>query len=320
MRLTNGNTRRRLPWSVLAAALLALSLAACGGGSTAAGPAQPLITKDALGVTIVIPAKAPQRIISLGATDSEILGALNVTSRVIGVDTFTDYPADMAAKPKVTDANGRPNIEQIVALQPDLVLGYGVEETREADLALERAHINVVDLPNLDLSGSLTEMRLVGQLVHEEATANALVNSLTRRVNAVKAKVKGHPTVSVYMEADDSTPGKPYVFGGGSFGDEIITDAGGANIFATNKTNGGYPQVGDEAIIAANPQVIILTEDPTYGGNPADVANRPGYSALAAVKNARVYQLNTDLFQRAGPRAVDAVEQLAKILHPELFS
>jgi iron complex transport system substrate-binding protein len=249
-----------------------------------------------------------------------MLGALNVTSRVIGVDTFTDYPADMAAKPKVTDENGRPNIEQIVALQPDLVLGYGREETTAADLALRQAHINVVDLPNLDLSGSLQEIRLVGQLVHAESTANTLVSALTRRVGAVKAKVKGHPTVSVYMEADDSTPGKPYVFGGGSFGDEIISDAGGTNIFAANTTNAGYPQVGDEAIIAANPQVIILTEDPNYGGNPADVAKRPGYVAVAAVKNARVYQLSTDLFQRAGPRAVDAVEQLAKLLHPDLFS
>jgi iron complex transport system substrate-binding protein len=319
MRLGNGNTGRWLPLGALAAALLSLGLAACGGG-TASGPEQPLFAKDASGTTIVIPAKAPQKIISLGATDSEILGALHVTGRVIGVDTFTDYPADMAAKPKVTDANGRPNIEQIVALQPDLVLGYGGEETRAADLALEQAHINVVDLPNLDLSGSLKEIRLVGQLVHEESTANALVSALTKRVDAVKAKVKGKPTVSVYMEADDSTPGKPYVFGGGSFGDEIITDAGGANIFASNKTNGGYPQVGDEAIIAANPQVIILTEDPTYGGNPADVAKRPGYTTVAAVKNARVYQLSTDLFQRAGPRAVDAVEQLAKLLHPELFS
>jgi iron complex transport system substrate-binding protein len=316
MRRKAGSAGRRFTLLALAAALLSLGLAACGSSSSAAGP---LFAKDATGTTIVIPAKAPQKIISLGATDSEMLGALNVGSRVIGVDVFTDYPADIAAKPKVTDANGRTNIEQIVALQPDLVLGYGREETTAADQALRQAHINVVDLPNLDLSGSLQEIRLVGQLVHEESTASALVSALTRRVDAVKSKVKGQPTVSVYMEADDSTPGKPYVFGGGSFGDEIIADAGGKNIFASNKTNGGYPQVGDEAIIAANPQVIVLTEDPQYGGNLADVLKRPGYAAIAAVKNARVYQLSTDLFQRAGPRAVDALEQLAKLLHPDLF-
>jgi iron complex transport system substrate-binding protein len=318
MRLGHGNWSQRLRLGALAA-LLGLGLAACGGGGATSGPEQPLFAKDALGNTIMIPAKAPQKIISLGATDSEMLGALNVSSRVIGVDVFTDYPADIAAKPKVTDANGKPNIEQIVALQPDLVLSYG-GEVADADRALEQAHLSVVDLPALNLTDSLKEIRLVGQLVHEESTANTLVSALNKRVDAVKAKVKGHPTVSVYMEADDSTPGKPYVFGGGSFGDEIISDAGGTNIFATNKTNAGYPQVGDEAIIAANPQVIILTEDPNYGGNPADVARRPGYANVAAVKNARVYQLSTDLFQRAGPRAVDAVEQLAKLLHPDLFS
>jgi iron complex transport system substrate-binding protein len=317
MRLGTISAGRRLALGALAATLLALGLAACGS-STASGPEQPLFAKDALGNPIVIPAKAPQKIISLGATDSEILGALNVSSRVIGVDVFTDYPADIAAKPKMTDENGRPNIEQIVALQPDLVLTYG-GEVADADRALEQAHLNVVDLPAVNLTESLKEIRLVGQLVHQESTANALVSSLIKRVNVVKAKVKGHATVSVYMEADDSTPGKPYVFGGGSFGDEIISDAGGANIFAANKTNGGYPQVGDEAIIAANPQVIILTEDPNYGGNPADVAKRPGYSGVAAVQNSRVFQLSTDLFQRAGPRAVDALEQLAKLLHPDLF-
>jgi iron complex transport system substrate-binding protein len=316
MRRKAGGAGRRLALGVLAVAWLSLGLAACGGGSSSAGP---LITKDATGTTIVIPAKAPQRIISLGPTESEMLGALNVGSRVIGVDQFTDYPADIAAKPKVTDANGRPNIEQIVALQPDLVLGYGREETTAADQALRQAHITVVDLPNLDLSGSLQEIRLVGQLVHEEATANAVVSALTKRVEAVKAKVKGQPTISVYMEADDSAAGKPYVFGGGSFGNEIIADAGGKNIFASNTANGGYPQVGDEAIIAANPQVIVLTEDPNYGGNTADVAKRPGYAALTAVKSGRVYQLSPDLFQHAGPRAVDALEQLAKLLHPNQF-
>jgi iron complex transport system substrate-binding protein len=319
MRFSIGRAGRRPALGALVMALLCVGLVACGStGSSTAGTEQPLFAKDALGVTIVIPTNAPQKIVSLGATDSEILGGLHVASRVIGVDVFTDYPAEIAAKPKVTDANGRPNIEQIVALQPDLVLTYG-GEVADADRALEQAHLNVVDLPALNLTDSLKEIRLVGQLVHEESAANALASSLSKRIDAVKAKVKGQPTVSVYMEADDSTPGKPYVFGGGSFGDEIIADAGGTNIFASNKSNAGYPQVADEAIIAADPQVIILTEDPNYGGNPASVVKRPGYASIAAVKNARVYQLSTDLFQRAGPRAVDAVEQLAKLLHPDQF-
>ncbi len=312
--------RSAIPGFAVAATLLALvsTLAACGGTTGSPTAEQPLIKTDALHNAIVIPASSPQRIISLGATDSEILGALKVDSRVIGVDTFTDYPADLAAKPKVTDANGQPNVEQIIALKPDLVLGFG-GEVGAAERQLVQAHVNVVDLPATDLTGALTDLRLVGQLVHAEATANALANDLQRRIDAVKAAVKGQPTVSVYMEADDSTPGKPYVFGGGTFGDELIRDAGGTNVFGSNSTNSGYPQVNDEAILAANPQVIILTEDPHYGGDPSQVAKRPGWSVVEAVKNGRVYQMNPDLFQRLGPRVVDGLEQLAKVLHPDQF-
>lgn len=312
--------RSAIPGFAVAATLLAVvsTLAACGGTTGSSTAEQPLIKTDALHNAIVIPASSPQRIISLGATDSEILGALKVDSRVIGVDTFTDYPADLAAKPKVTDANGQPNVEQIIALKPDLVLGFG-GEVGAAERQLVQAHVNVVDLPATDLPGALTELRLVGQLVHAEATANALASDLQRRIDAVKAAVKGQPTVSVYMEADDSTPGKPYVFGGGTFGDELIRDAGGTNVFGSNSTNSGYPQVNDEAILAANPQVIILTEDPHYGGDPSQVAKRPGWSVVDAVKNGRVYQMNPDLFQRLGPRVVDGLEQLAKVLHPDLF-
>lgn len=304
--------------SLCALCIMALSLAACGSSATTQASNIPLIAKDAEGQGITIPTKAPQRIISLGATDSEMLGALHVDSRVIGVDVYTDYPADLAAKPKVTDANGQPNVEQIVALKPDLVLSYG-GEVYTAVNQLRAAHVDVVDLPALDLSGSLDEIRLVGQLVHETSTADALVASLRARISAVEQKVKGLPRVRVYMEADDSTAGKPYVFGAGSFGNQLIQDAGGTNIFGADSANAGYPQVNDEAIINANPQVIVLTEDPQYGGDPAQVAQRPGYGVVEAVKTNQVYQMNTDLFQRPGPRMIDGLEQLAKLLHPSAF-
>lgn len=317
-------TRLRTVLSCVALPLMLLTLAAlsaCGGAShtSAGGPEQPLIAKDANGTTIIIPAAAPQRIVSLGATDSEILGGLHMDARVVGVDFYTDYPADLAAKQKVSDATGNYNVEEIVALKPDLVLGYG-GETAATDRQLMAAHLQVVDLPAASLTQSLVEMRLVGQLVHAEGAANTLAASLQQRIDAVKQKVAAAPTVSVYMEADDSTPGKPFVFGGGSYGDELIRDAGGTNIFASDTSNGGYPQVSDESIIAANPQVIVLTEDPNYGGKPELVYQRAGWSGVSAVQNKRVYAINPDLVQRPGPRIVDGLEQLAKMLHPDLFS
>jgi iron complex transport system substrate-binding protein len=300
---------------------LAASVVGCGSPSTATNatptvPTAPLIATDALGQPIVIPASAPQRIVSLEPSNSELLGALDVAPRVIAVDYYTDYPAAMAAKPKVTDTNFTANVEQIVAMNADLVLDYGTFY-KDADHQLAQAGIQVVALPTpTSLTATLTEMRLVGQLVHEYATADTLATSLQRRIDTVKQKVARAQAPKVYMEQDDSSPGKPYTFGGGSFGDELIRDAGGANIFGANTENGGYPQVSDEAIIAANPQVIILAED---GVTAQSVASRQGYATVAAVQSQRIYTIDQNLIARTGPRIVDGLEQLAKDLHPDLF-
>jgi iron complex transport system substrate-binding protein len=313
--------RSRIPTLTLAALglLLALvgTLASCGAPAAASGPEKPVIAVDGDGVTISIPARSPQRIISLEPSNSAILAALKVDARVIGVDVNTDYPADLVAKPKVTDANGKPNVEQIVALKPDLVLTYGYFTT-DSDRLLRQAHITVVAVPVGNLSGMLQDVRLIGQLVHAEATANAVVDGLQHRIDAVKSKVKALPAVSVYMEVGYS-PGQVYAFGGGTFADEMIRDAGGTNIFGSNTANSGYPQVSDESIIAANPQVIVLTEDPQYGGDPTQVAKRSGWSAIGAVQHSRIYQISADYTEQQSPRLVDGLEQLAKLLHPNAF-
>lgn len=307
-----------LTLAALGSLLLGLSgLAACGTSSTVSGPEQPVIARDDDGVAIAIPPRAPQRIISLDPSNSDILGTLKVDDRVIGVDALTTYPTDLAAETKVTDAYGKPNVEQIIALKPDLVLTYG-HFTTDADKQLRQAKIEVVAIPVADLTGTINDVRLVGQLVHAEATARAVADGLQRRIDAVTAKVKGLPPVTVYMEVG-YTSGQAYVFGGSTFGDEVLRDAGGANVFGTNTTNGGYPQVNDESVISANPQVIILTEDPQYGGDPAQVVKRPGWSAIAAVKGQQVYQVGSDFTEQQDPRLVDGLEQIAKLLHPDAF-
>lgn len=303
---------------------LCLSLLVTGCASTvnsssgAQTPQKPLIATDAHGTAISISAKAPQRIVSLTPGDSEMLAAVGVSSRVVGVDAFTNYPAAMAAKPKVTGNDGSPNVEQIIALNPDLVLSWG-EFTTQGDKALLQAHINVISLPVEDLAGTLTEIRLVGQLTHTSATADAAVKSLEQRIAVVKQKVAKATPVSVYMEVG-YTPMPPYAVGGGSFANDVLIDAGGSNIFASKTDNGGFPSVSVESIIAANPQVIILTEDPQYGGDPQQVSARPGWSVIAAVQSHRVYNINPDIISRPGPRLVDALEQIAKMIHPELFA
>lgn len=309
---------RLSPLVVTGGLVLALALSACGtttGAST--GPEKPVLAKDANGTTIVIPTKAPQRIVSLTPVDSEILGALHEQANVVGVDYYTDYPADIASKPKITDVNSTANIEQIIALKPDLVLSYGHEtnsSVSHADTQLMAAHITVYDLPALDLEGSIGEIRLIGQLTHAESAANTLANNMQKSIDSVKAKVASAQKPTVYMELYYGN-GPTYVFGGGSFGDELITDAGGVNVFHGDTSGGGYPAVNNEAIIAANPQVIILTD----GATPAQVAARPGWSALAAVKSGAIYSIDPNLTQRPGPRIIQGLNDLAKDLHPTLF-
>jgi iron complex transport system substrate-binding protein len=296
---------------------------ACGQSSSTTTGSQPAptptVARDVYGTPIVFPASAPQRIVSLTPSISEILGALQLQGRVVAVDYYTTYPAEMASLPKISDANGKYNLEQIVALKPDLVLSDG-GLTQTYDSQFKNLGLHVVDLPSATLSQILQQIVLVGQLTFTRDTAKTLVNQLQQQINAIKSAVKGTPAPRVLLEADDSTPGKPYVFGGGSFGDELVQDANGINIFHANTSNGGYPQVTDEAIIAANPQFVILTEDPAYGGNPALVYKRPNWSSIEALQLRQVYRLNVNIIQHPSQRLVDGLRCLAQLIHPARFS
>ena len=209
-------------------------LTACGQSSSPATGAKPALTPtvalDVYGTPIAFPNTAPQRIVSLLPSTSEMLGALHLQGRVVAVDYYTSYPPELASLPKVSDVNGKYNVEQIVALKPDLVLSWG-GETREDDQQLKNLGLDVVDLPLATFSGVLQQILLVGRLTFTEGTAVSLVNQLQQQINAIKAAVAGTTAPRVLLEVDDSAPGKPYVFGGGSFGDELLQDAHGMNIF-----------------------------------------------------------------------------------------
>lgn len=312
--------------SVFFLALCVCMLAACGQGAPSASSgkqsAQATPTTqalDAYGTPITFPQTAPQRIVSLTPSISEILGALHLESKVVAVDAFTNYPATMAKLPKISDANGTYDVEKILLLHPDLVLSSG-GITSKFDDQLKRQGIHVVDLAPVDFDHSIQQIGLVGRLTFTQGTADALVQQLQQQEAQIKSEVAGTTAPKVLLEVDDSTPGKPYIFGGGSFGDQMLQYASATNIFHSNTNNSGYPQVTDEAVIAANPQYVILTEDPAYGGNPALVYKRANWGGIDALKNHRVYHLNSDIMQRPGPRLVEGLRCLAQMVHPDKFS
>lgn len=299
---------------------LLLLLAACSQ-QTAAPPspsATPTAAPDFYGTPIAFPSTPPQRIVSLIPSISEDLGALGLTRRVVAVDYYTNFPADMVSLPKISDANGKYNVEQIVSLKPDLVLSYG-GETKQYDGQLAGLGLHVVDLPIANFAQSLQQILLLGRLTFTQDAATKLVSQLQQQIDQIKAAVAGTTAPKVMIELDYSTPGKPFVFGGGSFGDDLLQDANAINIFHDNSSGAGYPQVTDEAVIAANPQFIVLTEDPKFGGDAASVSKRANWGNIEAVKMNRVYNVNGDLMSRPGPRLVEGLRCVAQLVHPDKF-
>ena len=313
----------RFPLFLLVSCLVLLT--ACGQTSGSSGTSSttptptPAPALDAYGTPIAFPKSAPQRIISLVPSTSEILGALNLASKVVAVDYYTTYPTDLTRRPRVSNANGAFNTEQIVASKPDLVLSDG-GTTAKNDTQLKALGLNVVDLPDANFEQAIQQIAVVGRLTFTQNAATKLVNQLQQQIDQIKAATAGTPAPKVLLEVDDSTAGKPYVFGGNSFGDQLLQDADAINIFHSNTSNGGYPQVTDEAVISANPNYIILTEDPLYGGQPSAVYRRPNWGNIDAVKNHHVYHVNTNLMQHPSQRLVEGLRCVAQIVNPDKFS
>jgi iron complex transport system substrate-binding protein len=305
--------------------VLGTLLTACGSAATSTQTTCPTLeAQDVYGQAITFSCTAPKKIVTLLPAESEIVAALGLDSRVVAVDSYTDYPADLASKAKISN-QGVYNVEEIVALKPDLVLSDSGDTEKDfggnaVDSQLTSLGLHVVDLPSVHtLSDVLRNITIVGALTLTQEKAQQLDASLQQRIDAVKSKVAGqtqHPTV--YLEEDYSTPGSPYTVGSGSKEDYLLQEAGAVNIFASagNTSNQGYPQVSDEAVIKDNPQVIILAD----GADPQQAASRTGWRAIDAVQHQHVYTIDVNIISRPGPRFVDGFEALAKDLYPNLFS
>jgi iron complex transport system substrate-binding protein len=296
--------------SALLAALLAFLLSAFALPAHANRSAAAITVVDDNHTTLTLTAP-PRRIISLAPSVTEILFALGLGDRVVGVSSYSNYPKQATHLPIIIDFEA-PSIEKIVALRPDLIVSANIVPTAAVN-KLRALHLSVLQTNPLNLAGILSDIQLVGKVAGIPATAASLVAGLQKRINAVEAKVrlaKTHPTV--YYELDTTF----YTVGHGSFVDSLITMAGGTNVAGTIMTP--YPQLSGEKLLVANPQYILLG-DASYGVTAAKVAARPGWQAVAAVQQHHVIAFNDDLASRPGPRIVDGLGQMAKILHPELF-
>ena len=233
----------------------------------------------------------------MAPSNTEILFAIGAGSQVVGRDDFSDYPNSVQSLPKVGGTD-KYNNEQIVALQPDLVLAAEIN-TADQVKALESLGLTVYYLKNpTTLEEMYGNLETVAKLTGHESDASTLITSLKARVAAVDGKiatVTSRP--SVFYEIDATDPAKPYTAGPGTFIDLLIQRGRRDKYRGTLKDQ--YPQLSLEQVVALNPSFILLG-DAAYGATPDVVKARPGWGSLSAVKNGNVVAVDDNLFSRAG--------------------
>ena len=297
-------------------AVLVLTLAACGGAvsvtpspSVTASPFPASLT-DFQNRSVTVPAR-PERLVSIGPSITAFLFALGAGPRVVGVDDFSDEPAEAATREHVGGI--KVNFEKVVSLKPDLV--FSVKFSDGTIEKLQSASLNVLVVDPQSVSDVAKTAALLGKAVG--ADGEGLARSIQQRVDAVKAKTAGVATrPRVYHEIDASDPAKIFTVGPGSYINDLIDIAGGVNIAA--RAASAYPQLSAEEILRSDPEVIVLAAS-DYSAKPSQVAARQGWSVIAAVKSGRILTIEPNLINRPGPRVGEAAEMYARLIHPELF-
>jgi len=261
----------------------------------------------------------PSRIVSLAPSVTEILFALGLEDRVVGVTSFCDYPPEVLDRVRlgrlvVVGGFADPVIERIVALNPDLVLLHGSLQ-KKAVQVLEGRGLTVVALNPKNVSHMLQDIKLVGLVTGNVEEADRLVGDLQARIDVVLTKTRNlayRPRVyyEVWYDPLMSAGRETWI-------NELIEMAGGINIFSESKEP--YPTVSSESVVQRSPEVIIV--DVGYMGGHAveKIKSRPGWSVVEAVRKDAIYEVDESLVLRPGPRIVKGLEKIAAILHPELF-
>jgi iron complex transport system substrate-binding protein len=261
---------------------------------------------DDLGRQVTIE-RIPQRIVSLAPSNTEILFALGLGDKVVGVTDWCDYPPEALGKEKVGSYD-TPDIEKIVALNSDLVLvAYGT--TMDVINNLVGLGLTVFGIKSTDLDDVLNDIRTVGEITDKEVEANVLTSEMESRIQAVTdqtEELEQRPRVFYIVWHDPL-----WTAGSETFIHELIEKGGGVNI-CQNIT--GYTTISIEEVVARNPEVIITSEWSFEWAR-----NETLLQGTNASQTGRIYTCDDDLVQRPGPRLVDGLEWFAYFIHPEIF-
>ncbi|MFP3904200.1 MAG: ABC transporter substrate-binding protein [Armatimonadota bacterium] len=269
--------------------------------------------------------KPAERVICLQPNISEMMAAVGAAEAVVGVDKYTDYPAEMTEKPRVGDIL-KPDYEKIVSLNPDLVVTSRGTPMPVIE-KLRGLGVQVVGLDPLSIDEVFDAMKLLGRATGHEDDAEKAVQELQKRREAIRQRVKNavvdkdRPRVVFILSFEPL-----FVAGASSFVAELINEAGGRHVIEVTDPAGEqqpWPQVSKETIIAAAPDVLICGL--SHGGasmGTEQVMQRlrsdRAWSEIPAVRNGRVYTINDDIVSRPGPRLIRALEIMARDIHPEI--
>ncbi|HHW41355.1 MAG TPA: cobalamin-binding protein [Syntrophomonadaceae bacterium] len=301
----------------LSAMIVATLLLVGCGKKQGNGESRPVSTssvaiKDDSGVEVTIKG-VPGRIVSLTPSNTEILFALGLGDRVVGVTTYCDYPPEAKKKPKIGDLQA--NVEKIVSLKPDLVVAKWTMN-KDAVASLRKLNVPVLCVEPESIEGVYRAIRLIAKATGTSEAGEKIVAGMKARLEQVKQKVSAIPPskrLRVFIEVGDDPL---YTAGSRTFIDELVNLAGGVNIAADIK---GYQMYSIESVVEKNPDVI-LAPDSYYIDVEKIIQKRPGWSSIKAVQNGRIInKLDPNLINRPGPRSAQAVEAIARALYPELF-
>ncbi len=275
-----------------------------------------IIITDQLGRTVELKTATPQRIVSLAPSHTETIYALGLADRLVAVTDYCNYPPEVSEKPSIGGFS-TPNIEEVVAMDPDLVLATNIHES-EVIGQLEDKGLTVVAVNPTTIDEVIESITLIGKVTGAVDAAASLVKDMEKRIKAVTDKTGGltaaeKPRV-LYIVWHDPL----MAAGSGTLHDELMRTAGGINVAGDLAD---YATIGLEVVIAANPQVMIAGVGMGTGEDlPLQfITTEERLKDTDACVNGRIYGINVDLVGRPGPRIVEALEQFAGFLHPEIF-
>ena len=285
--------------SLFLALVMAFSLTAAFAESTA------VTVTDMAGREIALDAPAT-KVVALTASDCEILAALGAEDTLVGRGEYCDYPESILEVPAV-QSGADTNLEQIIALEPQVVIMAKMAQTEEQVAALEEAGIRVVVSDAQDIEGVYTAIRLIGALVGRNDEAEAMVADMQSAFADIAAKSE-NTGKTVYFEVSPLQWGL-WTAGKGTFMDELATLCGLTNAFADVE---GWAEISEEQVLERDPDYIV-TISMYYGEGPTpveEIKSRAGWDALKAVQNDAIFNADSNEVSRPGPRLKDAAEAL----------